>query len=170
MRLVDRFMCGSRAEVLGAVIGACMSFTVLLVYGGVRLDLRQLLRAVENRALLLALFALVFSIGGWWTVRTWRQLWRRGRSSKERLIYDYGVRTVGLFTAVSILFIVTWLGWTTDSGMLFGPLMIGGALAALFFGVPVSLHFGYFWGRTFAVIVGVEGDPRIEVGEPPHLT
>jgi hypothetical protein len=48
--------------------------------------------------------------------------------------------------------------------------MTGGAIAAVFFGVPVCLNFGYFWGRAFALIKGLEEDPQIEVGEPPHLT
>jgi len=171
VRLIDRLMCAPHAEPIGAAIGACISFITLLVYGGTTgLDLRQLLHTVRNRAAILGLFAVIFAIGGWWTVHTWRQLWRRGRSPRERLIYDYGVRGFGFSTAVSLFFIITWLGWMNDSGTLFGSLMTGGAIAALFFGVPVSLHLGYFWGRALAAVAGAEGDPRVEVGEPPHLT
>jgi hypothetical protein len=168
--MIDRLICAPHAEVVWAAIGACTSVTALIVYGGARQDVLQLLHAIRDRALLLGLFAATFAIGGWWTVRTWRRLWRRGRSSRERLMYDYGVRTFGCFTAVSQFLIITWLGWVSDSGTLFGPLMTGGAIAAVFFGVPVSLHLGYSWGRAFAAVVGVEGDPRVEVGEPPHIT
>jgi hypothetical protein len=41
-------------------------------------------------------------------------LWRRGRSSRERLLYDEGVRGVG-FTLVVIFIVVTWLGLTADA-------------------------------------------------------
>jgi hypothetical protein len=80
------------------------------------------------------------------------------------------VRTVGIVIAFSVIAIITWLGWTADSGALFGPLMSGGAIVAVFYGLPFSLHFGYFWGTTFATIIGSEADPRLEVGEPPRLT
>jgi hypothetical protein len=66
------------------------------------------------------MFAVIFAAGGWWTARTWRQLWRAGRSPWERL------------------------GWATDSAGLFGPMMTAGLLAALLFGTPVALHLGYF--------------------------
>jgi hypothetical protein len=111
-----------------------------------------------------------FALGAWWTVRTWRHLWRCGRSPWERAVYDYGVRFIGIFTVVSQFFILTWLGWISDAGVFFGPLMMGGALAALFFGAPVSLHFGYFMGRTLATVAGAERDARVDVGAPPHVS
>jgi hypothetical protein len=114
--------------------------------------------------------AVIFAIGGWWAARTWRQLWRAGRSPWERLVYDYGVRGFGFSTAVGLTAIITWLGWATDSNGLFGPMMTAGLLAGLFFGTPVALYLGYFWGTSFAALTGVEHDQRVEVGEPPHLT
>jgi hypothetical protein len=49
-------------------------------------------------------------------------------------------------------------------------MMTAGLLAGLFFGTPVALHLGYFWGTTFAAMTGVEHDHQVELGEPPHLT
>jgi hypothetical protein len=69
------------------------------------------------------LFAVIFGVGGWWTARTWRKLWRAGRSQWERLVYDYGVRGSGFGTAVGLVAIITWLGWATDSAGLFGPMI-----------------------------------------------
>jgi len=65
--------------------------------------------------------------------------------------------------------IVSWLGSTADSDTSFGPMMILGGLAGAFFGVPVALHLGYFWGKIFAAMVNVERDSKLEIGEPPHL-
>lgn len=163
-------MRAPHAEAGGTAIGALIGFATLVAYSNLPSDLHLLMRELRGRALLFGLFAVIFAIGGRWTVRTWRRLWRRGRSPRERLIYDYGVRSMGVITAAYVIVGITWLGWKTDSGGLFGPLMTGGAIAAVFFGVPVCLHFGYFWGRTFATIKGLEEDPKIEVGEAPHIT
>jgi hypothetical protein len=123
-----------------------------------------------TRVVVLGAITSPFALGAWWTVRTWKRLWRYGRSPWERAVYDYGVRFIGIFTAVSQVLIFTWLGWISDSGVFVGPLMMGGTLAALFIGVPVSLHFGYFMGRTLATIAGAERDARLEVGDPPHVS
>jgi hypothetical protein len=163
-------MCLPYAEAIGAFVAAAVSVATLLIYGGAGPDLRQLSHLIRTRIFLLGVFAAIFAIGGWWTVRTWKQLWRYGRSPWERAVYDYGVRFVGIYIAVGQLLILTWLGWISDARTLFGPLMVGGAIAALFFGVAVSLHFGYFVGRALATVVAAERDPRVEVGEPPHLT
>jgi hypothetical protein len=170
MRLIDRFMRAPHAELGGAAIGALVSSATLVAYSDLPSNLHLLMRELRGRAVLFEVFAVIFAIGGWWSVRTWRRLWRRGRSARERLIYDYGVRSMGVLVAAYIIVGITWLGWKTDSGAFFGPLMSGGAIAAVFFGVPVGLNFGFFWGRTIATINGLEEDPQMEVGEPPHLT
>lgn len=77
---------------------------------------------------------------------------------------------MGFIMGVVLFLVVTWLGSTADAPQLWGPLTIGGAFAALFFGLPVALHFGYFGGRTFAAIVGEEPDSTLEIGAPPTLT
>jgi hypothetical protein len=122
--------------------------------------LLQLLQLLLERAGIFGLFGLLFAIVGWWTVHTWKALWRRGRSSRERLMYDLGVRGVGFFMGVVIFLVVTWLGLIADSGKLWGPMMIGGAFAAaIFFGFPVALHFGYFLDRIGG-LYGIEAEIR----------
>jgi Na+/glutamate symporter len=85
-------------------------------------------------------------------------------------VYDSGVRGFGFGTAVAITAIIARLGWATDSDGLFGPMMTLGLLAGLFFGTPVALHLGYWWGNIFAKLTDVEHDHKVEVGEPPYLT
>jgi hypothetical protein len=71
--------------------------------------------------------------------------------------------------AIAIICIVAWLGWTSDA-TLFGPMMIAGILTGVFFGMPVGLNLGYFWGTTFAKIAGIDASPREEAGEPPCVS
>jgi hypothetical protein len=123
MRLIDRFMLAPHAEAGGAAIGALISFATLVAYSNLPSNLHLLMRELGGRALLFGLFAVIFAVSGWWTARTWRRLWRRGRSARERLIYDYGVRSMGVVAAAYVIVSITWLGWKTDSGALFGPLM-----------------------------------------------
>lgn len=127
------------------------------------------LGVIATRATLLVVIASPFGIGAWWTVHTWRRLWRCGRTKRERLIYDYGVRGYGVVMAIAIICIVAWLGRTEDATS-FGPMTTAGILAGVFFGVPISLNMGYFWGKTFATVVGIEAEPRAEAGEPPHVS
>jgi hypothetical protein len=166
---IDRFMRSSHAVATLALVAATSIVALLLSESGTNSTWTDFQHIVVTRWRFFALFAVIFAVGGWWTARTWRQLWRAGRSPWERLVYDFGVRGFGFSTAVAITAIVTRLGWATDSVGLFGPMMIAGVLAGLFFGTPVALHLGYFWGTTFAALTGVEHDHRVEVGEPPHL-
>jgi hypothetical protein len=150
-----------------AAFGLCS--TIILSSSGVHLSSTDLLHVIGTRWKFIVFFSMIFAVGGWWTAHTWRHLWRCGRSAWERLVYDCGVRLVGFSTAISLILIVSWLGWAADSGPLFGPMMIAGALAGVFFGVPVALYFGYFWGTMFASVINAEHDSNAEVGEPPHL-
>ncbi len=168
LRQIDRFMCSPHAEIIGAAIAAIANTITLLFYSGIHLHMGDLLHVFRTRGLFFAVFSGIFAIGGWWTVRAWKQLWRCGRSPWERMVYDHGVRLFRWMTAASIVAIITSLGWQADAGAPFGPLMMTGALGAVVFGLPVSLHLGYFWGNAFAKVVGVERDPRVEIGDPPH--
>ena len=71
---------------------------------------------------------------------------------------------------VSLIVFLMWLGWINDGGSVFGSLMTEGGVAGLFFGFPVALYFGHFWGQAFATVVGAQADSSVEIGEPPHLT
>jgi hypothetical protein len=168
-RLIDRFMRLPRAEYILAAVAFGLNAAVLLTHGGSHGTWSDFQHVVGTRWKFILAFSTIFAVGGWWTAHTWRQLWRTGRSRWERVVYDSGIRGFGFATGVSLIAIVTWLGWTADSGPLFGPMMLTGLLAGLFFGVPVALHMGYFWGTAFAVRTGVEHDPRVEVGKPPKL-
>lgn len=163
-------MRSSHAVSVLAVISAATIVTLLLTESGINGTWSGFKHVVMTRWRFFALFAVIFAVGGWWTARTWRQLWRAGRSQWERLVYDSGVRGFGFSTAVALTAIIARLGWATDSAGLFGPMMTFGLLAGFFFGTPVALHLGYWWGSSFAALTGVEHDHRVEVGEPPHLT
>jgi len=152
-----------------ALFAAVLVVALLLAESGINGTWPDFKHLVTTRWRFFALFAVIFAVGGWWTARTWRQLWRAGRSPWERLVYDYGVRGVGFSTAVGLTAIIAWLGWATDSDGLFGPMMTAGLLTGLFFGTPVALYFGYFWATTTAAVTGIEHDHRVEVGERPHL-
>jgi hypothetical protein len=156
------------AEPILAAIAAALGFIAILANSGIKFDGPELRHVLATRWRFLFAFCLIFAVGGWWTANTWRKLWRQGRSRWERLVYDYGVRGGGFATGVTLVAIVAWLGWSEDAGPLFGPMMIAGGLAGLFFGMPVSLHMGYFWGISYAKTMGVERDPS-EVGAPPRL-
>ena len=162
-------MRSSHAVPILALVAAASIVALLLTESGINGTWAYFQHVAITRWRFFALFAVIFAVGGWWTARTWRQLWRAGRSPWERLAYDYGVRFYGFSMTVTLILIVTWLGWTADSGGLFGPMMTLGLLAGLFFGTPVALNLGYFWATMTAAVTGVEHDHRVEVGEPPHL-
>jgi hypothetical protein len=163
-------MRSSHAVPTLAIVAAASIVALLLMESGLKSTWSDLQDVVMTSWRFFALFAVIFAVGGWWTARTWRQLWRCGRSAWERLAYDYGVRLIGFSNAIGLILISSWLGWTADSGPLFGAMMIAGALAGVFFGLPVMLYFGYFMGSIFAAIVKAEHDSNAEIGEPPHLT
>jgi hypothetical protein len=142
---------------------------MILTSSGIHLGGSGIQQVVTARKFIV-FFSLIFAAGGWWTARTWKSLWRCGRSAWERAVYDYGVRAFGFSTAVFLTILLCWLGWTADSGVFMGPMMIFGLLAGAFFGVPVGLHLGFFWGNTFASLVAAEHDSTVEIGEPPHLS
>jgi hypothetical protein len=166
LRSIDRIMRSRHADLIVGAVAAAISLVISLKYSGADLNIHDLWHVLP-----LAVFVAYFAMGGWWTVRTWRLLWRRGRSTWERIVYDHGVRVFGFLTAICLFLVITWLGWIVDSGGIsFGRRMMGGVLTAVFFGIPVSLYFGQFCGRTFALFAGVENDRNVEVGEPPPVT
>jgi hypothetical protein len=130
-------MCQPYSEVIGALIGELSGIALLLTVGRTFVASAPTspgasIGILVIRVAVLGAITSPFALGAWWTVRTWKHLWRCGRSPWERAVYDYGVRFIGIFTVVGQFFILTWLGWISDAGVFFGPLMMGGALAALF--------------------------------------
>jgi hypothetical protein len=167
---IDRFMRSPPAVPMLALLAATLVVALLFSESGLNGTWHDFRHVVGTRWRFFTLFAVIFAVGGWWSARTWRQLWRAGRSPWERLVYDYGVRGFGLYMAVAITVILSSLGGATDASGLWGPMMMFGLLAGLFFGTPVALHLGYFWGTTFAAMTSAEHDLHLEVGEPPNLT
>jgi multisubunit Na+/H+ antiporter MnhB subunit len=164
---IDHWMRSPGAEFVGAIIAACSIVVSLVVNSEDGMSLSRALYLLRTRTGVLALFGLLFAIGGWWTVRTWRRLWRSGRSPWERVVYDYGVRLFGFSLSIALIIIFAYFGRESESDQRL--LMINGAIAALFFGTPVALNLGYFWGEAYAAAVGAEKDPAVEKGEPPLL-
>jgi hypothetical protein len=95
-RSINRFMRLSHADLILTAIAAGLSFATTLNFGGINFTLK-------TKGIPLALFAVPFAVGGWWTARTWNRVWRWGQSDWERLAYDYGVRTVRYSTGVAKL-------------------------------------------------------------------
>jgi len=164
---INRFMRLPNASALVAAIAFGFCAISMLSSGDLHFDSASFAREISMRWRGILFFSTIFAFGGWWTARTWQKFWRYGRSKWERAVYDSGVRGYGFIMAVSLIFIISWLGWTADAGALFGPMMSLGTLAGIFFGVPVGLHLGYIWGSGFAVIANAEHDKKLEIGEPP---
>ena len=170
---IDRLMNRRFVLLVWSVVAAASIVSLWLVYGQSPLELIRDPKALRAWIFLAGLSASLFAIAGWWTVFTWRRIWRRGRSDKERIIYNYGVRGVGVFGSVGMTLFITWLGWTVesaDSQRLLGPLTTGGFLAGIFFGFPFSLQMGYFVGVFVAASLGTQADSRVDRGEPPRIS
>jgi hypothetical protein len=162
---LDRLMTARHAGSITAVLAALSTGIVML--RGIEGPLT--LKAFAHRGTIFVFWAPLFGIAGWWAAHAWNQLWRRGRSDRERMVYDYGVRGFGALGALGSILYGAWQGWQNDDGQLFGSLMIFGILAGLFLGTPFFLHFGHWWGTTMAKFMGLEADARNERGEPPHV-
>jgi len=172
LEFVDRLMNRPLAAITWPVVAGVSSVAFWVVYGPSPMALIRDLKAFRAWVFLVGFCTSVLAIAAWWSVFTWRRIWRRGRGDRERILYDYGVRTFGVFGSVGITLFITWLGWTidSDSGKSLGPMTIGGLLVGIFIGLPLSLQMGYLWGVFFAFFMGAESDPGIEPGDPPKVT
>ena len=117
LRPVDRLMRRRHAPSCGAALAGVIGAGLLLAVSPSVHTPRELWQMLLHRAGIFAMFGGLFAVGGWWTVHTWKALWRRGRSSRERVIYDMGVRGMGFIMGVVIFLVVTWLGLTADAKM-----------------------------------------------------
>ena len=85
-----------------------------------------------------------------WTIR---RLWRHGDQPYERLVYRFGVRTLGLgFWAFMTVFLTIREPISSRS-------IWFSALIAAFVNLPIGLWVGYFWGHGMARFYG---DDRTE--------
>lgn len=168
MLAIDRWMRTPYAKAIVPIVAACSIVVALLFYSENETGVSHAWYLLQHRTGPVVFFGGVFAIGGWWTILTWRRLWRGGRDPWERAVYDYGVRTYGLLMSIALIVICAWLGGEFDSQR---KLMVAvGAIGGLFFGMPVALNMGYFWGLAFATIMGEERNRDAEGGEPPLLT
>jgi H+/Cl- antiporter ClcA len=103
-------MRSAHAVPVFALVAAASVVALLLRESGINGTSPDFQHVLMTRWRFFLLFAVIFGVGGWWTARTWRKLWRAGRSQWERLVYDYGVRGFGFSTAVGLIAIITWLG------------------------------------------------------------
>jgi hypothetical protein len=86
------------------------------------------------------------------SVVTMRLLWRRGRNEWERLVYEIGVRQVGLGGGIltSVVFTAVQMGGERDW---LEMTMVAAWLIVVMF--PLYLWAGYAWGRGMAAFFNV---------------
>jgi len=101
----------------------------------------------EDAAYILS-FALVSGLSSALGVSAWRHLWRSGRTPAEAIVYDVGVRKLGIWTVLlspcfAILIILALTGGVTTAGVLaFFPL----AVVVIALMLPLGLWLGYIFG------------------------
>jgi hypothetical protein len=98
----------------------------------------------------LSLFCGVF---GWFGVKTWRKLWRSGRTPLERIVYDRGVRGFGAMMIIALP-IVGGAVALALAGNSQDPAVWMFVAASIFMAIPLSLPMGlwagYAWGWIHA--------------------
>src|SRR6266446_9266488 len=101
----------------------------------------------------LLLSGLWCGISGWLGVRSWRRLWRSGRTPQERMIYDRGVRGWGAVMLIAMPLLVGLVVWSVadtytdpNAWLLILACVFMGFLA----GLPVFLWGGYILGSFAA--------------------
>jgi hypothetical protein len=112
---------------------------------------------------------LILSVIVGFDVFTWRRLWRCGRDERERLIYDRGVRGVGVAIWAVMTFLLTPLLFVPGlPGAHHGPK----AYLASAMGIGVVswsgfLWVGYLWGVVAAQLCNVAGEAKRKDLPPP---
>ena len=106
----------------------------------------------SNHALLIFL-GVWCGLFGWLGVKSWRRLWRSGRTPQEQMIYDRGVRGWGalmLITMPLLLGIVVWSLDATHRDPNAWLLVLACVLMGFLTGLPVFLWGGYVLGSFAA--------------------
>ena len=109
--------------------------------------------------------AATYAAAGWWAARSWQILWRRGRDRWQRIVFDRGVRLVGLPIALCCTVSLTWLGWRIGASE--PRVLAAGLITGVVVGVPVGLHLGYLCGLVFARVSGIGETPSAVVARVP---
>ena len=135
--------------------------TLILIGGAVLLHARGEFHLRTSDALLLLLAALCGACG-FAGVRSWRRLWRAGRSRSEQITYDLGVRACGplmFFLLGAMGGFLAWIGVgkAYDAGA--RMFVCGGAFMSFMIGLPLSLWAGFLWGSFMSGVVADAGVP-----------
>lgn len=80
------------------------------------------------------------------------RLWRRGQTPWERLVYDFGVRRVGVWGGVFSSVAFPYLRAAGEYSLSILALQ---ASVCFLVGMPLWLWAGYWWGRTMAALFKV---------------
>lgn len=117
--------------------------------------------------------ALWSGVSGFFGVRSWRRLWRAGRTPAERFVYDFGVRGYGALMLIltPLLVVIVMVGFVDpvrSSGAWL--LVLACAFMALMTSFPLWLWGGYVFGSIMSGMLPYrESAPRAakDTGLPP---
>ena len=112
-------------------------------------------------AFLLALLAVAVAFFGycwWWCHREWFRIWRAPQTAYEQIVYRQGARGWGLMMWLAMAIAFPLYDSVRAHHALKGILLYVGFRAILEF--PMSLWFGYWWGRAMAAVFGVKDSVR----------
>ena len=116
-------------------------------------------RPIDSLALGLSLLC---GLSGWFGVRSWRKLWRRGRTRPERLVYDYGVRGWGVMILIATPLIVAFVLLGESHSLrdrYTWRIVITSVVIVVPIALPLCLWGGYAWGL---LVGGKSRDPLAE--------
>jgi hypothetical protein len=99
------------------------------------------------------LVVLWCGLSGFCGVRSWRRLWRSGRTPAERFVYDFGVRGFGVIAIVLAPVVTGGVIWRTltathDSAAWMAALVC--AILSLVVTWPLALWLGFIWGSMMS--------------------
>jgi hypothetical protein len=151
-------------------VGIISAVIFALLYGSaVALHSQPSVRLLKNGLPFLG-FVACCGLSGFLGVRSWRRLWRAGRTSVERVVYDAGVRGVGASMLVATPVIVGGLIWSI-ADVVHDPgawiILLVCAFMALMMSIPLWLWAGYIWGQMMTLMLPNDTASRGPTGLPP---
>jgi hypothetical protein len=92
-------------------------------------------------------------LSGFFGVRSWRRLWRSGRTPSERFVYDFGVRGFGAITILVAPWVAGSVMWRIlnaahDTAAWIAALVC--AILSLIVTWPLALWLGFLWGSMMS--------------------
>jgi hypothetical protein len=119
----------------------------------------------------IAFMMIYFGLAGFLGVRSWRRLWRAGRTRLERTVYDDGVRGFGAFMMMLSPFIVL-LVLLTNGMSQDRPSFLLALGFSILLGVvvgPLWLWAGFIGGHYMAGYVGISDSEGAFTDLPPAV-